>query len=88
MVHDAHPLGHLDRLAAQEAALQQALLDVVVRAREAGVIRTDLDPAATTTLIGECTYAIARSRARGPGLSADYLTVLMDGLRPQPPAAR
>ncbi|MFI9329434.1 TetR/AcrR family transcriptional regulator [Kitasatospora sp. NPDC052868] len=73
---------------AQEAALEQALLDLVVRAREAGVIRADLDPAVATILIGECTYAIARSRAHGPGLSADYLTVLMDGLRPQPPADR
>jgi hypothetical protein len=46
------------------------------------VIRADLDPVATMTLIGECTFAIAKSRANSPELAADYLTVLMDGLRP------
>ncbi|MFF2040952.1 TetR/AcrR family transcriptional regulator [Kitasatospora sp. NPDC058170] len=73
---------------AEEAALKQVVLDMVVRARDAGAIRTDLDPVVTMTLIGECTYAIARSRAHAPGLAADYLTVLMDGLRPRTPTAR
>ncbi|MFC8448812.1 TetR/AcrR family transcriptional regulator [Kitasatospora sp. NPDC057223] len=67
---------------AQEAALRSALQDMVTRAREAGVIRADLDPVATMTLIGECTFAIAKSRANSPELAANYLTVLMDGLRP------
>ncbi len=72
---------------AKEAELKHALQDMVTRAREAGAIRTDLDPVVTMTLIGECTYAIAKSRANSPDLAAGYLTVLMDGLRPQASAA-
>jgi AcrR family transcriptional regulator len=66
---------------AQRAALTQAGHDLITRARNDGVIRTDIDATVVTTLIGEVTYAIARSDS--PALSASYLTVLMDGLRPQ-----
>jgi AcrR family transcriptional regulator len=67
----------------EEAALRQAVLDMVIQARESGTIRTDLDATDIMTLIGECTYAIARSRTNSPDLATNYLTVLMDGLRPQ-----
>ncbi|MEV8632900.1 helix-turn-helix domain-containing protein [Streptosporangium sp. NPDC051023] len=70
--------------AAQEA-VQQVLLEMITHARDAGTIRTDLDATVTMTLIGECTYAIARSRANSSELAASYLTVLMGGLRPQTP---
>lgn len=70
---------------AAQADLYRAGLEMVVRGREAGLFRTDLDPAATMTLISECTYAIARSRLNSPELAAACLTVLMDGLRPRPP---
>jgi AcrR family transcriptional regulator len=68
---------------AEQAGLHQVVLDMVTQARERGTIRTDLDATVTMTLIGECTYAIARSRANSPDLAASYLTILMDGLRPQ-----
>ncbi|WP_336215320.1 TetR/AcrR family transcriptional regulator [Nonomuraea sp. LPB2021202275-12-8] len=74
----------------EQTRLQQAILAMVSQARETGAIRTDLDATVTMTLISECTYAIARSRATSSELAANYLTVLMDGLRPQtsdaPPA--
>ncbi|WP_248965690.1 TetR/AcrR family transcriptional regulator [Sphaerisporangium perillae] len=69
---------------AEEAGLRQVILDMVTQARETGTIRTDLDPTVTVTLIGECTYAIARSRTTSPELPGSYVSVLMDGLRPQP----
>jgi len=75
----------LPATAAQRAALQQAGLDLVARARDDGTIRTDVDPAIATVLIGEATYAIARSESASPELFESYVSVLMDGLRPQPP---
>lgn len=71
----------------EQARLQQAILAMVTQAHETGAIRTDLDATVTMTLISECTYAIARSRANSSELAANYLTVLMDGLRPQTPNA-
>jgi AcrR family transcriptional regulator len=68
---------------AAEAALHQVGLEMVMLSREAGSLRTDIDSDATMTLIGECTYAVAKSRANSPDLAAAYLTVLMDGLRPR-----
>jgi hypothetical protein len=47
------------------------------------VIRTDIAATVVTVLIGEVTYVIARSASSA--LSESYLTVLMDGLRAQPP---
>ncbi|MGI8331776.1 TetR/AcrR family transcriptional regulator [Actinomadura scrupuli] len=70
---------------AERAKLNEVVLDMVVQARASGAIRTDLDPAVTMTLIGECTYAIARARATSPELPGSYVTVLMDGLRPRSP---
>ena len=66
---------------AQRAALARAGHDLITRARDDGVIRTDIDATVVTVLIGEVTYAIARSASSA--LSESYLTVLMDGLRPR-----
>jgi AcrR family transcriptional regulator len=70
---------------AQRAALTKAVRDMVDRARDDGAIRTDIDPSITMVLIGEMTYAIARSQAASPKLAETYVSVLMDGLRPQQP---
>ncbi|WP_460351327.1 TetR/AcrR family transcriptional regulator [Actinoallomurus acanthiterrae] len=53
-------------------------------ARRDGAIRTDLDPALTTVLIGRTAYAIARTRPASHELTDAFITVLMDGLRPRP----
>jgi AcrR family transcriptional regulator len=73
---------------ARRAALRKALLDLTDRAREAGAIRTDLDPAVTTTMLGETAYAIARSSETSKELADAFVTVVMDGLHPQSAAAR
>ncbi|GAB2944956.1 TetR/AcrR family transcriptional regulator [Nonomuraea fastidiosa] len=64
--------------------LRDALHAMLARARDAGAIRTDIHPAVTTVLLGEATYAIARSSESSPELAAGFVTVMMDGLRPQP----
>jgi AcrR family transcriptional regulator len=78
-------LGELDLPAtmAQRAALNKAGLDLVTRARDDGAIRTDIDATVVTVLIGEVTYAIARSESASRTLSESYISVIMDGLRPQ-----
>jgi AcrR family transcriptional regulator len=68
---------------AQRAALNQAARDLVARARENGAMRIDIDATVATVLIGEATYAIARSEWASPKLFESYVSVLMDGLRPQ-----
>jgi AcrR family transcriptional regulator len=70
---------------AKRAALEQAALELVSRARDDGVIRTDIDVSIATTLIAEATHAIARSQWASPKLFESYVSVLFDGLRPQPP---
>lgn len=70
---------------AQRAALRKAALDLISRARDNGAIRTDIDATIAAVLIGEATYAIARSESASPELFDSYVSVLMDGLRPQPP---
>jgi AcrR family transcriptional regulator len=72
----------------QRAALRQAALNLVARARDHGAIRTDIDTTIATVLIGEATYAIARSESASPVLFDSYLSVLMDGLRPRTPCLR
>jgi AcrR family transcriptional regulator len=70
---------------AQRAALRKAAVDLISQARDNGTIRTDIDATIAAVLIGEATYAIARSEAASPELFDSYVSVLMDGLRPQPP---
>ncbi|MEV4211975.1 TetR/AcrR family transcriptional regulator [Micromonospora sp. NPDC049662] len=74
----------LPATAAQRAALDGVGLDLITRARDEGVIRTDLDVAVVAVLINELTYAIARSASASQSLSEAYLAVILDGLRPQP----
>jgi AcrR family transcriptional regulator len=68
---------------ALRADLVRVVQDMITTARREGAVRTDLDPATVTTLIGQTAYAVARSRPASPELTDTYLTVLMDGLRPQ-----
>ncbi|RAO17418.1 TetR/AcrR family transcriptional regulator [Micromonospora noduli] len=68
---------------AQRAALNKVGLDLIARARDSGAIRTDIDAAVVTVLISEVTYAIARSESASRALSEAYVSVIMDGLRPQ-----
>ena len=72
--------------AALRAELARAVQEMITRARRDGKIRTDIDPTVTTTLIAEATSAIARTRPAPQELASAFITVLMDGLRPQPPA--
>jgi AcrR family transcriptional regulator len=72
---------------AQRAALTKAVTDMVNRARHEGAIRTDIDPDVTSILIRDMTHAIARSPSASPQLAQSYVSVLMDGLRPQQPRA-
>lgn len=65
------------------ADLTQAVEAMLAGAREAGAIRTDLDPAVVTVLIGEAAYAIARTQPATQALTDAFLAVIMDGLRPQ-----
>ena len=70
---------------AQRAALTKAVTDLVDRARDEGTIRTDIDPGVTSVLIRDMTNAIARSPSASPQLAESYVSVLIDGLRPQQP---
>jgi AcrR family transcriptional regulator len=72
---------------AQRAALTKAVTEMVNRARDEGAIRTDIDPGVTMVLIRDMTNAIARSPSASPELAESYVSVLMDGLRPQQPRA-
>ena len=71
---------------AQRAELARAGQEMIAAAQRDGAIRTDIDPAVAATLIGQTAYAIARSRTASQELTDAFITVLMDGLRPQPPA--
>lgn len=63
--------------------LERSVADMIAGARADGAIRTDLDPAVTTTLIGRTAYAVARAQPASPELADAFVTVVMDGLRPQ-----
>lgn len=80
-------LGGLDLPATTSlrADLAGAVQRMIDGARRDGEIRTDLDPALTTTLLGETALAVARAHPSAPGLADAYLTVLLDGLRPPAP---
>ena len=73
----------LPSTSAQRAALTDIVTELVDRARDEGAIRTDIDPSVTMDLITEVTHAIARSPSASPQLAESYVSVLMDGLRPQ-----
>ncbi|WP_433418028.1 TetR/AcrR family transcriptional regulator [Microtetraspora malaysiensis] len=75
---------NLPATTALRADLVQAVEQMIVGARRDGAIRADLDPALTTALIGQTAYAIARSQPVSQELADAFITVLMDGLRPQP----
>ncbi|NJP91017.1 TetR/AcrR family transcriptional regulator [Nonomuraea sp. FMUSA5-5] len=81
-------LGGLDLPATTSlrAGLVAAVEDMIEGARRDGAVRTDLDLAVITTLIGQTALAVARAETSSPGLLDAYLTVLLDGLSPRPPA--
>jgi AcrR family transcriptional regulator len=76
---------NLPSTTAQRAALEKAVTDMVNRARDEGAIRTDIDPDVISVLIRNMTNAISRSPSASPQLAESYVSVLMDGLRPQQP---
>jgi AcrR family transcriptional regulator len=78
-------LGGLDlpATAALRTELVQSVEEMIAGARADGTIRTDIDPAITATLIAQASYAIARSQPATRELASAFITVLMDGLRPQ-----
>ncbi|GAA4614733.1 TetR/AcrR family transcriptional regulator [Actinoallomurus liliacearum] len=67
---------------ARRAVLRQTLDDLVAWARENGVVRDDIDATVVAMLLGEVSYAIARSDEASPRLTESFITVIMDGLRP------
>ncbi|MEU0566719.1 TetR/AcrR family transcriptional regulator [Nonomuraea sp. NPDC005983] len=77
---------NLPATTALRAELVRVVEEMVTGARQDSAIRTDIDPATTTVLIGELAYAVARSRPASRQLTDAFITVLMDGLRPRPPA--
>ncbi|MEU5861579.1 helix-turn-helix domain-containing protein [Nonomuraea sp. NPDC047529] len=66
---------------ALRAGLVAAVEEMIEGARREGAIRTDLDPAVVTTLIGRTALAVARTQPPSQALADAYLTVLLDGLR-------
>jgi AcrR family transcriptional regulator len=78
-------LGDLDLPAttALRKELVRAVENMITEARRDGTIRADLDPTVIAVLIGESAFAIARSSAASGQLTAAYITVMMDGLRPR-----
>jgi transcriptional regulator SbtR-like protein len=66
----------------KRAELRATSTDIVVRAQTSGAIRSDVDPAVTSAMLGEAAYAIARSAQRSPELVDNFVTIAMDGLRP------
>ncbi|GHJ48290.1 TetR family transcriptional regulator [Catellatospora sp. TT07R-123] len=74
----------LPATSALRTELERLVEDMVIGARADGAIRTDLEPALLTTLIGQTAYAIARAQPVSPHLRESFITVFMDGLRPQP----
>lgn len=78
-------LGGLDLPAttALEAELVRSVEEMIAGARADGTIRTDIAPAVTSALITQATHAIARSQPASQEVAGAFITVLMDGLRPQ-----
>ncbi|WP_171074233.1 TetR/AcrR family transcriptional regulator [Nonomuraea basaltis] len=74
---------NLPATTALRAGLVQAVEKMIAGARQDGAIRTDVDPAVVSVLLGEVAYAIARSRPASRELIDGFITVVMDGLRPQ-----
>jgi AcrR family transcriptional regulator len=72
----------------QRAELVQAAHQMIIEARRDGTVRTDIDPAVATSLIGETAYAIARVQPASRELVDAFITIVMDGLRPQPAGCR
>ncbi|MEV4295645.1 TetR/AcrR family transcriptional regulator [Microbispora rosea] len=68
--------------AALRAQLVEVVEEMLAGARRDGVLRTDIDLATTTALIGRLAFAVARARPGQPQLAEAFITVVMDGLRP------
>lgn len=62
--------------------LARVMEEMVEGAQRNGAVRTDVDPAVATSLIGRTALAIARARPPSQQLVDAYLTVLLQGLRP------
>lgn len=67
---------------ALRADLVGVVEEMIEGARREGTVRTDIDPAVTTTLLGQTALAVARAQPSCPELVDAYLKVLLDGLRP------
>jgi AcrR family transcriptional regulator len=80
-----HQLDDLDlpTVNALRADLARALEEMLAGAQRDGAIRTDLDPALTTAMVGQTAYAISRSQPASAQLVDTFITIIMDGLRPQ-----
>lgn len=62
--------------------LARVMEEMVEGAQRNGAVRTDVDPAVATSLIGRTALAIARAQPPSQQLVDAYLTVLLQGLRP------
>ncbi|MEU6479906.1 TetR/AcrR family transcriptional regulator [Streptomyces sp. NPDC047017] len=62
--------------------LARVLEEMVEAAQRDGTVRTDLDPAVATSLIGRTALAVARVQPPSRELVDAYLSVLLRGLRP------
>jgi AcrR family transcriptional regulator len=79
-------LGGLDLPAttALRGDLVRVVQEMIRRGRADGTVRTDIDLAATSRVITETSHTIARARPRSSRLTAAFVAILLDGLRPQP----
>ena len=63
-------------------SLHQAVAELVSRAQACGAIRTDIGPSDMVMLFSGIAHAAASAGESEPTLRQRYLTVVMDGLRP------
>jgi AcrR family transcriptional regulator len=64
-------------------ALRKAIAELVANAQAAGTIRADIGPADVTMLFSGVAHATALAGDLQPILRQRYLTIILDGLRPE-----
>ncbi|WP_328398120.1 TetR/AcrR family transcriptional regulator [Nocardia sp. NBC_00416] len=68
---------------ARRAVLHQTLHDMIDRARQNGAVRRDIDTSVIAVLLGEMSYAVARSDDASRQLAESFIAIAMDGLHPR-----
>jgi AcrR family transcriptional regulator len=66
--------------AARRESLCDALSSTVIRVRDYGVLRTDIDPIIIAKILDETAYSIAASKTPSHELLESYVTIVLDGI--------